>query len=154
MKARSNITGNNLMRLAIFPLLPYILSNLQSPTLPKPLSEPFVHPSAPLRVLSSTSSPYSGVVLVGEIPPPPLAMIEAGNATEPHSMRYLRAGHSLLGGVWLGNRVLSLDRETPLGWDKHSTPIGDSIYSAFVAQEAVRLVERPAAPAKQSALMM
>lgn len=149
-----NLNGNTLARLALLPLLPYIVNNVQSPTLPKPLPEPFVHPDAPLRVLSSVSSPYSGVVLVGEVPPPTPAMIKAGNLVEPHSIRYLRAGHSLLGGVWLGDRVLSLDRRTALSQDKHSTPLGDSIYSAFVAQEAALLVERPEASKKQNALMI
>ncbi|EKM59323.1 uncharacterized protein PHACADRAFT_249744 [Phanerochaete carnosa HHB-10118-sp] len=154
VKARSNFTSSNLMRLAVLPLVPFIFNNLQPPTLPKPLPEPFIHPETSLRILSSVGSPYSGVVVVGEVPPPTPAMIKAGNVTEPHSIRYMRAGHSLLGGVWLGERVFSLDRRTPLGHDKHSTPIGDSIYSAFVAQEAALLVERPGAGEKQSALMI
>ena len=45
VRASSNISGNSVMRLALLPLLPYIFTNLQSPTLPKPLPEPFVHPA-------------------------------------------------------------------------------------------------------------
>ena len=43
--------------------------------------------------------------------------------------RYLRADHSLLGGVWVGEQALGKE-------------IGDSIYTAFVLQEAVRLAKR------------
>ena len=43
--------------------------------------------------------------------------------------RYLRADHSLLGGVWVGDKAFGNE-------------IGDSIYSAFVLQEAIRLAER------------
>jgi hypothetical protein len=142
------------VRIAILPLLPYIFNNVYAPTLPKPLEAPYTHPSAPLRVLSSVESPWSGVVQVAEIFPPTPAEIEARNFTEPRSMRYLRAGHSLLGGVWIGDRVLRLDGARPLARDKHSTPIGDSIYGAFVTQEAARLVERPATSGKQNALFM
>ena len=47
------------------------------------------------------------------------------------NFRFLRADHSLLGGRWIGERITD-----PSG-------LGDSIYSAFVLQEAVRLVVRP-----------
>ena len=149
-----NASNSNLMRIALLPLLPYIFTYIQSPTLPKPLLEPYLHPEIPLRILSSVTSPYSGVVLVGEILPPTPAAVKAGNATEPHSLRYLRAGHSLLGGVWIADRVFRMDAQGPLDWDAHATPIGDSIYGAFVTQEAARLVQRPGASGKQSALMM
>ena len=43
--------------------------------------------------------------------------------------RYLRADHSLLGGVWVGSKAFG-------------NKIGDSIYTAFVLQEAVRLAKR------------
>lgn len=152
--ARPTSGGGNLGRIAILPLLPYLFSYVESPTLPKPLLEPYSHQEAPLRILSSVASPYSGVVVVGEIPPPTPAAVQAGNVTEPHSLRYLRAGHSLLGGVWIGDRVYRKDGLGPLSVDKHSTAIGDSIYGAFVTQEAARLVKRPPPAGKQKALMM
>ena len=43
--------------------------------------------------------------------------------------RYLRADHSLLGGVWIGEKA-------------YGKEIGDSIYTAFVLQEAIRLAKR------------
>ena len=43
--------------------------------------------------------------------------------------RYLRADHSLLGGVWIGKQAFG-------------KRIGDSIYTAFVLQEAIRLAKR------------
>lgn len=58
-----------------------------------------------------------------------------------HSIRYLRASHSLLGGVWIGSSIASLDG-VPSRTDQAGTPLGDSIYSTFVLQEAVRLVSR------------
>jgi hypothetical protein len=52
-------------------------------------------------------------------------------------MRYLRASHSLLGGVWIGDQVPITDDVV----DSQGTPLGDSIYAAFVLQEAARLVD-------------
>lgn len=45
--------------------------------------------------------------------------------------RFLRADHSLLGGRWIGKKVASDSRNG----------LGDSIYSTFVLQEAVRMIE-------------
>lgn len=148
-KAQSS-GGGNLLRIALLPLLPYVLSHLHAPTLSKPLAETFVHPNASLRILSSVASPYSGVVVVGEIPSPSAAEIASGDVFEPHSVRYLRAGHSLLGGVWIGDRVYRRDGKGPLGVDANNNPIGDSIYGAFIMQEAARLAtalteEKPSA---------
>jgi hypothetical protein len=70
-----------------------------------------------VRVLASTHS-VTGLLLVGE-------NVEQG-------FRFLRADHSLLGGRWVGSKVAPGSRDG----------LGDSIYSAFVLQEAVRLVER------------
>lgn len=56
-------------------------------------------------------------------------------------MRYLRASHSLLGGNWVGPKVFARDPTTVLFKDEDGTPLGDTIYSAFVVQEAVRLFE-------------
>lgn len=46
--------------------------------------------------------------------------------------RFLRVDHSLLGGRWFGDKVAPDARDG----------LGDSIYSTFVLQEAVRLVQR------------
>jgi hypothetical protein len=106
---------------------------LRSPTLVDSIVTPYNSPRYPLRILNSTQS-KTGVVVVGEILPP------ADRSSTPlHSIRYLRASHSLLGGVWIGDEVASLDSFPPLT-DQDGTPLGDSIYSAFVLQEAVRLV--------------
>ena len=72
---------------------------------------------ATVRVLASTPS-ISGLLLVGE------------NIEE--SFRFLRVGHTLLGGRWVGKQVAPESR----------AGLGDSIHSSFVSQEAVRLVER------------
>lgn len=106
---------------------------LRSPTLVDSIITPYNSPTYPLRILNSTQS-KTGVVVVGEILPP-----VDRSSTSLHSIRYLRASHSLLGGVWIGDEVASLDSSPPLT-DQDGTPLGDSIYSAFVLQEAVRLV--------------
>lgn len=141
-------------RVTILPIIPLLATFVRPPVLPKPLPEPYYHPTAPLRVLSSVHSAYSGVVLVGEVLPPTPSEVEAGNVTEPHSLRYLRAGHSLLGGVWIGDRVYRRDGSGPLQLDSDGNPIGDSIYGTFNMQEAVRLVSMPETGLKKNALVM
>lgn len=89
----------------------------------------------PLRILSSKDS-VTGVIVVGEILPP---KADVADQTITHSFRYLRASHSLLGGVWIGSNVASLNG-VPFRTDQDGTPLGDSIYTTFVLQEAVRLV--------------
>lgn len=106
---------------------------LRSPTLVDSIVTPYSSPTYPLRILNSTQS-KTGVVVVGEILRP-----ADGSSTPLHSIRYLRASHSLLGGVWIGDEVATLDSFPPLT-DQDGAPLGDSIYSAFVLQEAVRLV--------------
>lgn len=56
-------------------------------------------------------------------------------------MRYLRASHSLLGGNWVGEKYFARDPKTVLFKDEAGATLGDTIYSAFVVQEAVRLFE-------------
>jgi hypothetical protein len=107
-----------------------------SPVLPHPLRQPYTHPMFPLRIHSSVQS-KTGLIIVGEALPPPSYAGEDDN--EMHSLRYLRASHSILGGVWMGAKVAAIDN-TPFLTDSYGTSLGDSIYSAFVLQEAVRLV--------------
>lgn len=56
-------------------------------------------------------------------------------------MRYLRASHSLLGGVWIGDKIYARDPSKYIFKDEAGTPLGDTVYTAFVVQEAVRLFE-------------
>jgi len=115
----------------------YLFHNkLCSPVLPHPLQQPYTHPIFPLRIHSSVQS-ITGLIVVGEALPPPSYAGEDDN--EMHSLRYLRASHSILGGVWMGAKVAAIDNTPPIT-DSYGTPLGDSIYSAFVLQEAVRLV--------------
>ena len=138
-------------RIAILPLLPYLLQYIAAPTIPKPMLKPYVHPTAPSRILSSVASPYGGVVVVGEVLPP---KDESAEEKTPHSLRYLRAGHSLLGGVWVGDRVFKKDGSGPVSFDSYASPLGDSIYATFVTQEATRLVEFPDGRTAKNALIM
>jgi len=112
-----------------------IIPTMRAPTLPHPLSEPYDHPKFPLRIISSVQS-TTGIVVVGEALP--LAINDS--ITVIQSMRYLRASHSLLGGVWIGDRVATFNDAPPVV-DSQGTPLGDSIYAAFVLQEAARLVD-------------
>ena len=116
----------------IFLLMAIIIPAIRAPTLRHPLSEPYSHPKYPLRILSSVQS-TTGLVVVGEALPP----TTGEGITAIQSMRYLRASHSLLGGVWIGDQVPITDDVV----DSQGTPLGDSIYAAFVLQEAARLVD-------------
>ncbi|OBZ76102.1 Polyamine aminopropyltransferase [Grifola frondosa] len=140
--------GLNMQRAVLLPILPLLTFTLfRSPTLPKPLPEPYTHPTYPLRILSSVRSSFSSVVVVGESLPS-----NPGVSGTMDYLRYLRAGHSLLGGVWVGPKAQS--DSGPPSVDEAGEAIGDSIYSAFVVQEATRLVERPDHTEPQNALMI
>ncbi|KAH7930722.1 S-adenosyl-L-methionine-dependent methyltransferase [Leucogyrophana mollusca] len=117
----------------LFPALTLMFPGMLSPTLSSPLGSPFESSAYPLRILSTTQS-TTGVIVVGELLPPPVE-----NSTALHSIRFLRASHSILGGVWTDNKIVTIDNVQPLT-DEQGTPLGDSIYSAFVLQEAARLV--------------
>jgi len=82
-----------------------------------------------IRVLDRAFS-NTGLILVGE--------------HMQEEFRFMRADHSLLGGRWVGKKIAP-----------GTNGLGDSIYSTFVLQEAVRLVRREyKPPSKQHALFM
>lgn len=114
-----------------------LFPTLCSPTLSVSGIFPYRSHDYPLRILSSQDS-VTGVVVVGELLPPE---VEMADPTILHSIRYLRASHSLLGGVWIGSGITSLDGIASRT-DQAGIPLGDSIYSTFILQEAVRLVSR------------
>jgi hypothetical protein len=78
----------------------------------------------------------TGLVVVGEA----LPIMANEGVTAIQSMRYLRASHSLLGGVWIGDMVATINNAPPVV-DSEGTPLGDSVYATFVLQEAARLVD-------------
>jgi hypothetical protein len=120
-----------------------------NPILPHPLHQTFTHPTYPLQILSAEQS-ITGLITVAQWLPAP-----NGNEQEMHSIRYLRASHSMLGGVWTHNSVHVLD-EPPIS-DSFGVRLGDSIYSTFCLQEAVRLVNSTTAGKKgewRNALIM
>ena len=108
-----------------------------NPILPHPLHQTFTHPTYPLQILSAEQS-VTGLITVGQWLPAP--DFKGGNEQEMHSTRYLRASHSLLGGVWTHNNVHVLLDELPVS-DSFGDRLGDSIYSTFILQEAARLVD-------------
>ncbi|KAJ4479319.1 spermidine synthase [Lentinula aciculospora] len=118
---------------------------LHSPVLPDPLKLPLVlpKPSADgvrIQILSSVQS-TTGLIVVGEAMTPLKKDLEAyEKAGTIHSVRYLRAAHSLLGGVWFGPRAMALAEDDKPLRDSIGVVLGDSIYGTFVLQEAARLV--------------
>lgn len=107
---------------------------MRTPTLSEFEEFPYHSVQYPLRILSSQES-ITGIIVVGEL-------LDTLKDTVPdalHSLRYLRASHSLLGGVWTGEAVVTMGNVPPRT-DELGTHLGDSIYSAFVLQEAVRLI--------------
>lgn len=120
----------------ILPLFVSLVTLSQPPT--RILSLPYTHPNGLLRILSSEPS-VTGRIVVGE--------------DYTHGFRFLRADHSLLGGVWVGDRYLAkMDEGAEFVRDKNGTRLGESIYSAFVLQEAARLQEKDTP--QQNALIM
>jgi hypothetical protein len=117
------------------------VSQILRPTL-HPLHTPYSHPDQPVRILSSVRS-VTGIVTVGETVPINYSL-GSKKADEAHGTfsdaRYLRVDHSLIGGVWIGSKIASLDGIEPPSQDANGTRLGDSIYSTFVIQEAARLV--------------
>jgi hypothetical protein len=149
----SAVSSSWFFRLVIL-TLPALLWLSNSPLLPRPLTEPYTHPNLPLRILSSTPS-VTGRIVVGEFLPSD-SWVPGTSGQYPTSFRYLRASHSILGGVWIGDKVSIRDNGAPT-LDAAGTPIGDSIYSAFVLQEAVRLfdtTDRSVRSGQEKALFM
>ncbi|KAG6817843.1 hypothetical protein H0H87_001675 [Tephrocybe sp. NHM501043] len=109
---------------------------LVSPVLPHPLTEPYTTPNGSITIHSAVQS-VTGLIVVGEALPP--RNHNGSDDQGMHSVRYLRASHSILGGVWMGSRVMVLDNADPVK-DLSGKPLGDSIYSTFILQESVRLV--------------
>lgn len=122
---------------AFLALLWTVYPHLSSPVLPHPLKAPYTHPKVPLQVLSSVQS-TTGLVVVAQSLSPSESTVGA-HRQEIHSARFLRASHSILGGVWIGKEVVTLGDE-PAVVDSSGVQLGDSIYSAFVLQEAVCLI--------------
>ncbi|TFL05909.1 S-adenosyl-L-methionine-dependent methyltransferase [Pterulicium gracile] len=118
-------------------LLPWLYVTplfLHAPVLHKPLQGSYQHPTLPVRILSAEQS-ITGTIVVGE----GLRGDPALNMSRTmQDVRYLRADHSIIGGVWTGENVHSLDG-MPASRDSQGTTLGDSIYGAFVLQEAARL---------------
>lgn len=121
----------------LIPLLLTISPYTLPPYLPQPFTGPYVDPTNSMRILYSERS-RTGHILVGETLPN-ASWTPDQREPYPSSMRYLRASHSLLGGVWIGDKVFARDTKKHLFEDESGTPLGDTVYSAFVVQEAIRL---------------
>lgn len=96
-----------------------------------------------MRVLSSTHSVTGQIVVAEALRASDARLTELG-PRYMHSLRFLRADHSMLGGVWTGERVATMGDPREVALDGMGEPLGDSIYSTFVLQEAVRLVNSTA----------
>ncbi|KAF8076632.1 spermidine synthase [Lyophyllum atratum] len=155
-RIRGSLTENQIKMILIAGIVALLVStyqNLSAPVLPHPLKETYTHPAHPIQIHFSVQS-TTGLIVVGEALPP--RGYNGEDDQEMHSVRYLRASHSILGGVWMGSKVNLLDDEPPVR-DSLGTPLGDSIYSTFVLQEAARLVnstERGSAGLWENALII
>ncbi|TFK28866.1 hypothetical protein FA15DRAFT_611603 [Coprinopsis marcescibilis] len=112
---------------------------LENRVLPHPLPESYTSRDGSFRVLSAAQSVTGLITVVDWLPPRPGKKQEE-NENAMHSARYLRASHSILGGVWTHQKVMLLEPDHRPLIDSSGTPLGDSIYATFVLQEAVRLV--------------
>lgn len=149
----SAVSSSWFFRLVIL-TLPALLWLSNPPLLPQPLTESYTHPNFPLRILSSIPS-VTGRIVIGESLPSD-SWVSGASGQYPTSFRYLRASHSILGGVWIGDKVSTRDNSAPI-LDATGTPLGDSIYSTFVLQEAVRLfdtTDRAVRSGQEKALFM
>ncbi|QRV84071.1 spermine/spermidine synthase [Ceratobasidium sp. AG-Ba] len=99
-------------------VIPVLLAQISKRTSPHLISnEPWTSRGGNVRVLARSDS-MTGTVVVAE--------------NLINNFRFLRCDHSLLGGAWMPGSQGKI----------YSNGLGDSIYSAFVVQEAVRLVDR------------
>ncbi|ESK94483.1 spermine spermidine synthase [Moniliophthora roreri MCA 2997] len=114
-------------------------SPLYSPILPHPYPETYTDSRVPYQIHFAVQS-NTGLIEVGEILTPPEH--DPQDVKAMHSVRFLRAAHSILGGMWMGPRVMDLGDGHPHLKDSYGTDLGDSIYGAFDLQEAARLVVR------------
>ncbi|EGG10495.1 uncharacterized protein MELLADRAFT_93485 [Melampsora larici-populina 98AG31] len=76
-------------------------------------------------------------------------LITVGEFKDPESrevFRYLRSDHSLLGGIWIGPSMKSVQKKfsnlNQIQLEKIAIENSESIYSTFIIQEAIRLVKR------------
>ncbi|PBL02705.1 spermidine synthase [Armillaria gallica] len=128
-----------------------VYPKLYSPVLPHPLPQTYTHPSYPLQIHSSVQS-TTGLIVVGQA-------LDLSNSDPNHPddkmshVRYLRAAHSFLGGVWMGPKIMTLEGIPPLR-DSHNHRLGDSIYGVFTLQEAARLVNSTAKTEWENALVI
>ncbi|GAA5928483.1 hypothetical protein JCM1841_003671 [Sporobolomyces salmonicolor] len=115
-------------------------SSTHCPTSPRALPSP----TSSSHVLASKKS-TTGWVVVGE------QSVPGPNGAEGYRFRFLRADHSLLGGLWTGVSELELKKKR-LGrvTEEEIVQRAESIYSTFILQEIIRLVKAPDDLARQS----
>ncbi|GAA6048483.1 hypothetical protein JCM3770_003780 [Rhodotorula araucariae] len=101
---------------------------------------PSSRPALPRGVLAAQKS-VTGWVVVGE------DTLPGGVGGAPHggdyTFRYLRADHSLLGGLWIGPSRDQLRMRGAKVDEAEVVRRAESIYSTFILQELVRLVPAP-----------
>jgi len=99
--------------------VPFVLAQLSKNAAPHRIpTESWTSTGGSVRILARSDS-TTGTVVIAE------------NLVD--NFRFMRCDHSLLGGVWMAGSRGRI----------YSNGLGDSIYTTFVVQEAVRLVNRP-----------
>ncbi|GAA5977940.1 hypothetical protein JCM11641_004339 [Rhodosporidiobolus odoratus] len=128
---------------------PTALTSTHCPTsLPHPVLG-LTQVSGNSRTLTSRKS-TTGWIVVGEQTVPPLTPEQGGMDM---TFRYLRADHSLLGGLWVGpsrNEMQARKGPAVEVSEKDVIQRAESIYSTFILQELVRLVKPPPDLPRQS----
>ncbi|GAA6058915.1 hypothetical protein JCM10212_002867 [Sporobolomyces blumeae] len=94
-------------------------------------------------ILASSHS-TTGVIVVGE------QEITGPHGKGGYRFRYLRADHSLLGGLWTGPSEIELRAKGKEVTEVEVVRRAESIYSTFILQELVRLVKTPDALPRSS----
>ncbi|BGP40816.1 hypothetical protein JCM10449v2_004781 [Rhodotorula kratochvilovae] len=129
------LSAHPLARLALFGAL-FALAHLTAQTSSHCPTSPS---SLPRGVLAAQKS-VTGWISVGEYTLP----AEEGAPPGDYTFRYLRADHSLLGGLWVGPSRDQLRRGARGG------EVDEAEVSTFILQELVRLVPAPADLPRQS----
>ncbi|GAA6002921.1 hypothetical protein JCM10207_001898 [Rhodosporidiobolus poonsookiae] len=93
-----------------------------------------------VRVLAAEKS-LTGWITVGE------QLVQMPGSELKMEFKYLRADHSLLGGLWTGPNRYELQKKVAAGEEVSEIEVvrtAETIYSTFILQELVRLVKPPA----------
>lgn len=132
----SRLSDSLIARLSLFALVLALIHNVaQSSTHCPTSSRTLPSPTSTSRILASTQS-LTGVIAVGEqeVPGP--------NGERGYRFRYLRADHSLLGGLWTGVSEMELKRMRSTVTEAEVVKRAESIYVSSRSSHSIRRVSK------------